>query len=115
MRTIGCCANATPATVVEEGWVCTMRRVAVAGLAVKKLLTTGVSAPVEALNVFDPDRSTLRFAKVARPLASVVCAVAPPRVPEPFSVILTTAPGTLLLNPSVARTVTAGDIEAPAT
>ena len=80
----------------------------------KGLLSTGAAGALAAVNVFDPTRFTLSPLKVAVPPASVVCELVPLRVPDPFKLTDTDAPGTLLPKLSATWTVTAGVIAAPA-
>ena len=76
--------------------------VAAAALIVNVLLAADVSPVLDAVRtLFEPERLMFRSLKVARPFASVVCVVVPPRVPVPVVKAMpidTPAVETLLLN-----------------
>src|SRR2546425_10289 len=107
-------AMATPAVVWVGCWA-KATWLAAAGAMVNGLLATGVAGPLEAVNVFEPARLTLRLLKVATPAESVVLVLVPLRVPVPLLKVITTdTPGTLLVKLSATWTVTAGEIVTPA-
>ena len=106
-------AMAAPATTVTG---CTAKLSVAAGPAamVNPELVAGVSAPLDAVNCFAPDRLTLSALKVAIPLVSLTMALPPVSVPVPTRPSVTELPAMVLPNASVTRTWTAGAIVAPA-
>src|SRR2546425_584491 len=107
-------AMATPAVVLVGCWL-KANWLAAAGEIVKPLLTAELRPELEAVSCFEPLKSMLNSAKVAKPIAMVVLVLVPLRVPVPLlNVITTDTPGTLLVKLSATWTVTAGEIVTPA-
>src|SRR6266516_4247626 len=109
-------AMATPAVVLVGCWL-KANWLAAAGEIVKALLWAELKPALEAVTCFEPLKSMLKSAKVAKPPASVALVVVPLSVPEPVVkaiVMVIPALATLFPKASFNRAVTAGAMATPA-
>src|SRR5436309_2469956 len=109
-------AMATPAVVLVGCWL-KANWLAAAGEIVKALLWAELSPELEAVSFFEPLKSMLKSAKVAKPPASVALVVVPLSAPKPVVkaiVMLIPALATLFPKASFNRAVTAGAMATPA-